>query len=176
MNHSLIGSEDESTNWYLVFKYLHIMAVVVCVGGLFARQRVRSQANNFRDIQSFASYGRAAHGIDTAMVIPGMFAILVFGVITGLIGRAPILGFLQGAPQNWLLVSNLLIISLLVVTGAIIAPRSRRLRSIVDRAAAIGEFTPELREAMDDQVVRWAHWYEEAVVVVIAALMVLKPF
>jgi uncharacterized membrane protein len=163
-------------NWYLVLKFLHIMAVIVSVGGLFARQLVRQQSKNMTDIRSFASFSRAARKIDTIMVIPGMSAILVLGIMVALIGDAPILGFLQGASQNWLLVSNLLIIGILVLIPTVLAPRSRRFEPILDAAITRGEITAELQEAANDRLMRWAHLYEEAAVVVIAALMVLKPF
>jgi uncharacterized membrane protein len=163
-------------NWYLVLKFLHIMAVIVSVGGLFARQLVRQQSKNMTDIRSFASFSRAARKIDTIMVIPGMSAILVLGIMVALIGDAPILGFLQGTSQNWLLVSNLLIIGILVLIPTVLAPRSRRFEPILDAAITRGEITAELQEAANDRLMRWAHLYEEAAVVVIAALMVLKPF
>jgi hypothetical protein len=44
------------------------------------------------------------------LVLPGNFAVILFGVIYGLMIGAPILGFLQGASRNWLLVSNLLLL------------------------------------------------------------------
>src|SRR5512141_1710021 len=118
-------------NWYLVFKFLHIMAVIVSVGGLFARQLVRGQAKHMRNIRSFAGFSQAAGRIDRLMVIPGMSAILVLGVIVGLIGDAPILGFLQGASQNWLMVSNFLIVGILVLIPTVLVPRSKRLEAIL---------------------------------------------
>jgi uncharacterized membrane protein len=98
-------------NWYAVVKFLHIVSVVVSVGGLFARQLVRQHAKKMNDVRSFATFSQAAGLIEKTMVIPGMAAILVFGVILSLIGHAPIFGFLQGAQQNWLLVSNILLIN-----------------------------------------------------------------
>src|SRR5215216_1563573 len=102
-------------NWYLVVKFLHVLAVIVCVGGLFARQLVRQHAKKTNDVQWFATFSKAAGKIENSMVIPGMMAIMVFGVILALIGGSPILGFLQGASQNWLLVSNILLIGILVI-------------------------------------------------------------
>ena len=39
---------------------------------------------------------------------------LVFGIILAIMLKWPIFGFLQGASQNWLLVSNLLLVIMLV--------------------------------------------------------------
>jgi uncharacterized membrane protein len=163
-------------NWYIVIKFLHIASVIVCVGGLFARQLIRQHANKTNDIQLFATFSQAAGKIENAMVIPGMTAIMVFGVILGLIGHSPILGFLQGASQNWLLVSNILLIGILVIIPTVLVPRGKKFEPLLQDALAKGQFTPELRTAMNDNTVALAHRYEEVALIIIAALMVLKPF
>jgi hypothetical protein len=48
--------------------------------------------------------------------------------------------------------------------------------SLLQTALAAGRVTPELRTALHDQTNRLAHQAEEIVVLVVAALMVLKPF
>ena len=159
-------------NWYFVVKFLHIASVIVCVGGLFARQLVRQQANKMNDIQSFATFSQAAGKIEKVMVIPGMAAILVFGVILGLIGHSPILGFLQGAQQNWLLVSNILLISAQIIIPTVFIPRGKIFEPLLQDALIKGQITPELRAAMNDNAVKLAHLYEEVALIIITALMV----
>ena len=163
-------------NWYAVVKFLHIVSVVVSVGGLFARQLVRQQAKKMNDIQSFATFSQAAGKIEKVMVIPGMAAILVFGVILGLIGHFPILGFLQGAQQNWLLVSNILLIGIQVIIPTVFIPRGKIFDPILQDALTKGEITPELRAAMNDNAVKLAHIFEAVALIIITALMVFKPF
>jgi uncharacterized membrane protein len=163
-------------NWYFVVKFLHIASVIVCVGGLFARQLVRQQAKKMNDIQAFAIFSQAAGKIERAMVIPGMAAILVFGVILGLIGHFPILGFLQGAQQNWLLVSNILLIGAQVIIPTVFIPRGKIFEPLLQDALTKGQITPELRAAMNDNAVKIAHIYEEVALIIITALMVFKPF
>jgi uncharacterized membrane protein len=163
-------------NWYFVVKFLHIVSVIVCVGGLLARQLVRQQAKKMNDIQSFATFSEAAGKIEKAMVIPGMAATLVFGVILGLIGHSPILGFLQGAQQNWLLVSNILLIGTQVIIPTVFIPRGKIFEPLLQDALTKGQITPELRAAMNDNAVKLAHLYEEAALIIVTALMVLKPF
>jgi uncharacterized membrane protein len=172
---NFIGKEKRM-NWYAVVKFLHIVSVVVSVGGLFARQVVRQHAKKMNDIQSFASFSQAAGKIEKTMIIPGMVAILVFGVILGLIGHFPILGFLQGAQQNWLLVSNILLIGIQVIIPTVFIPRGKIFDPILQDALAKGEITPELHAAMNDNMVKLAHLYEEVALIIITALMVLKPF
>lgn len=163
-------------NWYLVVKFLHIASVILCVGGLFARQLVRQSMKQAQDVRVFATLNEAAGRIERVMVIPGTNAILVFGIILALIGGMPMLGFLQGASQNWLLVSNLLLLGIVLLVPTVLVPRGRKFEPALRQALTQNEITPQLRAAMDDRVVRFAHIYEEAAVIIIAALMVLKPF
>ncbi len=163
-------------HWYPVVKFLHVIAVIVAVGGVFARQLLRRHAQQAGDIRSFATFSQAAGQVERLMVIPGMNAVLIFGIVLALIGGLPILGFLQGASQNWLLVSNLMLLSVVVIIPTVFVPRGRKFEPVLEAALAKGEITSELRAAMNDRTVRLAHWYEEFAVIAIAALMVLKPF
>jgi uncharacterized membrane protein len=163
-------------NWYLLIKFLHIIAVTMAIGGVIARQLIRQQAKKTNDIQLFATFSQAAGIIENVMVIPGMNAVMVLGVILALISRSPILGFLQGASQNWLLVSNLLLLGGLITIPTVFIPRGKKFEQLLQAALAIGQITPELRAAMNDNAVKIAHFYEEVSFIAIAALMVLKPF
>ena len=163
-------------NWYSVVKFLHIVAVIVCVGGLFARQLIRQHANKTDDIRLFADFSQAAGKIENAMVIPGMTAMMVLGVILVLISGSPILGFLQGATQSWLLVSNILLVGVLVIIPTVFIPRGKRFEPILQEALVKGQITSELRAAMNDNTVKLAHRYEEVALIIVTALMVLKPF
>lgn len=164
-------------NWYIIMKFFHIIAVIALVGGLFARQLVRRYAKKTNNIKEFATLMNAAGQIERILVIPGSAATLVFGVILSLIGGLPIFGFLQGATQNWLLVSNvLLVFALILLPMFIFFPRGKKFEPILQAALAKGEITTELRAAMDNKVVNLAHMIEEVSVIAIVALMVLKPF
>ena len=163
-------------NWYLVVKFLHITAVVTTVGGVFARELIRYHAMRAEDVQTFASFVRAAGKIDTAMIGRGMFAVLIFGIVLALIGGFPIFGFLQGASQNWLLAANILLLGIIVMVPMLLVPRGRKFEPILQAALAEGQITPELRIAMNVKVVRLAHLYEGFSLLVIMALMVTKPF
>jgi uncharacterized membrane protein len=163
-------------NWYLVIKFLHISAVIMAIGGVIARQVVRQQAKMTNEIQLFATFLRAAGKIESVMVIPGMNAVMVLGVILALISHSPILGFLQGASQNWLLVSNILLLGGLITIPTVFIPRGKKFETLLQAALSKGQITSELRAAMNDKAVKIAHLYEEVSFIAIAALMVLKPF
>jgi uncharacterized membrane protein len=163
-------------NWYSFFKFLHIVAVILMVGGIFARQLVRAIARDSADLKVIESLTKVAGRLDRTMVIPGGNLVVVFGIVLAVLLKWPIFGFLQGASQNWLLVSNILLVVIMVLVPTIFLPHNKRVESLLQTALAAGRVTPELRTALHDQTNRLAHQAEEIVVLVVAALMVLKPF
>ena len=163
-------------NWYNFFKFLHILAVIVMVGGMFARQLVRGIATKSEDVKVIASLTQVAGRLDRAMVIPGGNLVLVFGIILAVMLKWPLFGFLQGADKNWLLVSNVLLILAMILVGPVFIPYNKRLELIIQTALTGGRVTPDLNAALNDKTNRLAHLIEEVGVIVIAALMVLKPF
>jgi uncharacterized membrane protein SirB2 len=148
-------------NWYLIVKYLHILAVAITIGGMFARQLVR---------------GFAKRSDDITMVIPWSNLIFLMGIILALMQQWPVFGFLQGATQNWLLVSNVLLIIMLALIPTVFIPHNKKVESLLQTALAKGHITPELSAALNDKRNQRAHQAEEIIILVIAALMVLKPF
>jgi uncharacterized membrane protein len=160
----------------LAARFLHVLSAMVFIGGILARQIIRAVAEKTDDVQRFAILSQAAGRIESKMVIPGNMAVIVFGVILALIIGAPILGFLQGASRNWLLVSNVLLVIGFVNVPLIFLPRGKKFEPILQDAMAKGQMTAELRAALNDRVVRMAHLYELVMIVVIVYLMVFKPF
>ena len=163
-------------NWYLIVKFLHILAVTITTGGMFARQLVRGIAKKSDDVKNIATLTHVAHRIDRALIIPWSNAILPLGIILAVMAKWPLFGFLQGAPQNWLLVSNILLIVMLSLIPAVFIPHNKKVDSLLQTALAGGRVTPELSAALDDKKNKLAHHAEEIIILVIAALMVLKPF
>ena len=160
----------------LVVRFLHIASAIWFIGGVVARQIVRAYAKRTDNIQRFAIMSEAAGRIESTMVLPGNFAVIVFGVIYGLMIHAPILGFLQGAARNWLLVSNLLLLIGFFNVPLVFIPKGKLFDIALKDALAKGQMTPELHAQMDDQTVRIVHFIELAALGVITILMVFKPF
>jgi uncharacterized membrane protein len=163
-------------NWYLIIKFLHILAVTITIGGMFARQLVRAYAKKSDDVKAVASLTRVAVRIDRVMVIPWSNLMIIMGIILAIMLKWPIFGFLQGASQNWLLVSNILLIIMLTAIFTVFVPQNKRVESLLQTALSEGRITPELSAALDDNVNKLAHHVEEVVILIVAALMVLKPF
>jgi uncharacterized membrane protein len=163
-------------NWYLVVKFFHILAVAITVGGMFARQLVRSLARKSDSLDTVAALTHAAIRIDGTLVIPWSNLILIAGIILALMLKWPIFGFLQGAAQNWLLVSNILLIIMLALIPLVFIPHNKKVEILLHEAQAGGSFTPELSSALHDRRNSLAHLAEEIIILVITLLMVLKPF
>jgi len=102
--------------------------------------------------------------------------VVLFGAIYAVMIKAPILGFLQGADQNWLLVTNILVLLIPFPIVFFFIPRGKIFEPIMQDALAKGEVTPELREQLHDPAMRRVHLAEMIVVVFVVVLMVFKPF
>ena len=163
-------------NSVLVLRFLHIVSAIVFIGGIFARQLIRAFANKTDDVRVFAILSQVAGRIENFMVIPGNLAVILFGVLLALQTDAPILGFLQGASQNWLLVSNLLLGFGFLTVPLVFVPRGKQFDLALQNALAEGRMTLALRAAVDDKVIRVLHVVEIVLVVLIMGLMVFKPF
>ena len=161
---------------YNVIKFLHILSVTITIGGMFARQLVRALARQSGDVHAVASLTQAAVRIDRTLVIPWSTAILPFGVILAILLKWPIFGFLQGVSQNWLLVSNILLIIMLALIPTVFIPHSKKVEAALQSALAQGEVTPELSVVLIDWRNALAHLAEEGIILLITLLMVLKPF
>lgn len=163
-------------SWYLLLRFLHILSSIVFIGGIFARQAVRSRGKKATSIRELEAYFLAAGQIEKLMVIPGNMAVIVFGVVLAIMMKAPIFGFLQGASQNWLLVTNLMLVAGGLMVPLVFLPRGKIFDRQMQDALSRDEITPELRFHLDDAVVKRAHFLEMFLVVVIVILMVFKPF
>jgi hypothetical protein len=143
---------------------------------MFSRQLVRGYAKKIDDLKVIASLNRVAVGIDRIMVIPWSNVMIIMGIILAVMLKWPIFGFLQGASQNWLLVSNILMLIMLGTIFTIFVPHNKKIEAILQIALEEGRVTAELSSAMEDRTNQMAHFAEEIIILTIAALIVLKSF
>jgi len=163
-------------NWYLIVKLLHIIAVALTIGGMFARQLVRSLAKKNDDVNVVATLTRVAVRIDRMLVIPWSNIMIAMGILLAIMQKWPVFGFLQGASKNWLLLSNVLLVIMLILIGAVFVPYNLKVVALLESALTQGSVTPELAAALDDRGNNISHLFEEILILAVAALMVLKPF
>lgn len=163
-------------SWLKLFLFLHIMSSIMLVGGIFARQLVRNYAKNSLDVKVISELYNAAGRIETVMIRPFTMFVLLFGVIYAVMIKAPIFGFLQGASQNWLLVTNLMVLLIPFPILFFFLPRGKIFEPIMKDALAKGQITPELREQLHDPAIKRMHLVEIVGVMIVVFLMVFKPF
>jgi hypothetical protein len=146
------------------------------IAGLLGRTLTMWQASNATDVEKVKTLVQLAGYFERWMVIPGSLAVLGFGLVTAWLRGWPVLGFLQGSPVNWLLVSTLLYLSLIPVVIYVFLPRGKVFEAALEQAQARGMVTADLHAAFRDRAVAIAHAYELAATGAIVLLMVLKPF
>jgi uncharacterized membrane protein len=161
---------------YLTLRFLHLLAAIVFVGGIFARQAVRAMIPRATDVAAIVTLGQAAGAVERLMVIPGNLLVVVFGLILAVVARAPVLGFIQGEQSNWLLASIIIMVLLFPLVPVIFLPRGKAFDAALQEAVDHDEITPDLRAQIADPVVRLAHAAELLGLGLIVVLMVFKPF
>jgi len=146
------------------------------VGGIFARQIVRGYAKKSPDVKVISELYKAAGRIETVMIRPFTLFVVLFGVIYAAMIKAPIFGFLQGASQNWLLITNLMVLLIPFPIIFFFIPRGKIFEPIMQDALTKGQVTPELREQLHDPAMERMHLAEMVGVVIVVILIVFKPF
>jgi uncharacterized membrane protein len=157
-------------------KYLHIISAIIMIGGIIGRQLTRAQARRTRELAVFVALTVLAGRFELWMVQPGSLAIILTGVVLAKIQGWPIFGFLEGSPDNWLLVSILLILPIFLIIGLIFIPKGKQFGKLLEEAQNQGMITESLRKQYNDPLVKYGHYYEYISVMSIVYLMTAKPF
>jgi uncharacterized membrane protein len=157
-------------------KFLHVVAGFLMTAGVLGRGLAQLRAERTKEIGTLQVLVELIGRFDRFMVIPGSNAVFLLGLLTAWVAGVPILGFLQGARTNWLLVSLVLFGGIVVLVPTVFLPRGKVFGAALEEAVAAGSVTDRLGRALRDPVVRAAHVYEVVAILVIIWLMVAKPF
>jgi Predicted integral membrane protein (DUF2269) len=155
----------------LALKLLHVALAFAFVAGLVGRWLLLRRAARAAQIETAYLLSEAA-GPFEKLVIWGSMAVPLAGLLTAAVQGYPWLGLTTG----WMLVSFLLLLTTIPVIPLVFIPRGQAFAAEMQAARAAGGVTPGLQAAFRDRPVAAARTYEAAVVAVIVALMVLKPF
>jgi uncharacterized membrane protein len=149
---------------YLWLKLLHIAAVVMFLGNITTGLFWHRHAARTRDAKLLAHTMDGIIRSDRLFTVPGVFAIILAGVATAMVGRLPLLR------TPWILWSLILFAIAGVVFVARVAPLQQRML----RLARSESFSWEAYERLTRS---WELWGAIALLTPIAALvlMVLKP-
>jgi uncharacterized membrane protein len=158
-------------------KLLHVLAAFWFIGGLLGRDIAFWRARQGRNVHEVSALLQISDFFERWSVTSTSITVLIFGLVITFMGDWPLFGSPQGGAANWLLVS---IILSLIIGGAIgalrLVPRRKQREQAFLAALEQNSITPELRAALDDKVVNSFRKIELAVMVIIIALMVMKPF
>lgn len=159
-----------------LLKLIHIFTAIWMITGMVARNITLSRAASSSNLDTVRALMPVVAIFHRRFVIPGSEAVFVAGILTALAEGWPILGFLQGGASNWVLVSLLLYLTTIPLVIFVFVPRGKRFDAAYQDAIAKNTVTPELAAAFHDPAVWGARNYEVAIIAIIVALMVLKPF
>jgi hypothetical protein len=159
----------------LGFKLLHVLVAFWMTAGLVGRGVAQLRAEHNADVRSLQLLVELIGRFDRLMVIPGSSLVFILGLLTAWAQGLPILGFLQGARTNWLLISLVLWIGVFVLVPTVFIPRGKVFGALFEEAIKADRVTDRLSAALRSTVIRLAHIYEIAALLVIIFLMVTKP-
>ena len=157
-------------NWTDLVKLIHVGIAFALVTGLMGRWILLTRAARSDDVEAAYGLSEAAGPFERIVQLSGGSVVLA-GLVTAWSFGYPWLGLTTG----WMLLSVLLVIPIIVLIPTVFIPRGRVFEAAMADARAKGIVTPALRAAWRDPAVAFARRYELVTIVIIVALMVLKP-
>ena len=153
---------------YLIFKLLHVTAVIVFLGNIITGLFWHAHAARTRDPRLLAFTMDGIIRSDRIFTLPGVLAIIASGVAAAIHAGLPLLR------TPWIFGTLILFAISGLAFGFQVAPLQRRLRAMAEAGATGGAFEYARYHAL---AVRWEIWGALALLTPLAGLvlMVLKP-
>jgi uncharacterized membrane protein len=123
-------------DWFRLFKTLHVLSVIVLVGGAIMESIIGPIVAKARSVQEVRAYALLLYISENYLSLPAAIAIAVFGYLTA--DRA---GY--DLDTTWLLLGQILFYSIAVIAITVLRPAANRLYSLA-KAAPDGPVTPEI--------------------------------
>jgi hypothetical protein len=153
----------------------HAVAGVAFMAGIIGNWIVIGFAKRAESLDAMRVLLRAAAPFGM-LLTGGGISLSLLGVATAAALGRPLFGPLQGAGADWLFVSDVLMLPLLLVVAFVYPRVGRRIRGALDHAEVGGSLTPELASAWADPRLRLGRAYEFVAVSIVLGLMIAKPF
>ena len=159
-------------------RLVHALTGILLVAGLLGRWVALAQAEHAARADQLPAVRALlqASSVFERIVIPSSAVVLALGLLTAWSYGYPLLGSLQGGRDNWLPVSLLLFLGIFLLVPVVFLPKGRLFGAALDEAVTADRVTPGLVIAFGHPVVRGAHIYEFAAVIVVLVLMLTRPF
>ena len=152
--------------------FLHVAIAFWFVAGLLGRDITIAKARSSQDLTTIDELMELAGRFERFMVVPGSMAVLVAGLLAAWAQGRP----LAGSGNWWLLTSLVLYVGTFALVPLVFLPRGKVFERALADARERGVVTPDLVLAFRDRAVRWARTWETVMVLIVIALMVVKPF
>ena len=164
--------------FFAPLRLVHALLGVLLVAGVLGRWVALDHAHRAALRGDLASVQAllGASSVFERVVISTSMLVFIFGLLTAWSLGFPLLGFLQGASTNWLLVSVVLYLATILLVPTVFIPRGRAFGAALEDSNALGRPTPALLACFADPVTRVAHYIEVVAIVLVLALMIAKPF
>jgi len=160
----------------LIVKLVHILLGIGLVVGIVGRDVTLRRAAWADDLGTVHALLDVADVFERILVRPMSMLVVAVGLVSALLQGVPILGFLVGGTTNWLLASVVLFVAIVLLVPTVFLPRGRIFAAALAASDGQGVVTPELQAAFHDPAVERGRLAELIGLIVVIALMVLKPF
>jgi hypothetical protein len=150
------------------------MLAVAFIAGLLGRAVAFRQARTATTLDATATLLTLSDWFDRWLVVPGSVLVLLSGIVISWVGHWPLLTS-TGRP-SWLLISLALLLPPVSFIPSVLVPQRVRRQAALAVAMQVGRRTPELEAALSAPVVLRLRRLELVIVVMVFALMMLKPF
>lgn len=153
---------------YLLFKLVHIVAVIAFLGNIATGLFWHGHAARTRDPRILAHTMDGIIRSDRLFTVPGVVAIIISGVSAAIYGHLPILR------TGWILWTLVLFSLSGLIFMLRVAPLQRQLRALAETGVQSGSFEYARYHALAR---RWEGWGAVALLAPVGGLvlMVLKP-
>jgi hypothetical protein len=152
--------------------FLHVAIAFWFVAGLLGRDITIAKARSSEDLDVIGELMELAGRFERFMVVPGSIAVLVAGLLAAWAQGRPLAG-----SGNWCLLTSLVLyVGTFALVPLVFLPRGKVFERALTDARERGVVTPDLVLAFRDPAVRWARTWETVMVLIVIALMVVKPF
>jgi len=154
-------------DWFRLFKTLHVLSVIALAGGAVMESIIGPIVAKVRSVQEVRAYALLLYISENYLSIPAAIAIVIFGYLTA--DRA---GY--DLDTTWLLLSQLLFYTIVVIALAVLRPAANRLYRLA-KDAPDGPITQEIVEQLRKPLPAAMGALTSIMFIAIVYLMVSRP-
>jgi uncharacterized membrane protein len=159
-----LNTTDAPSNWFAVFKLIHVLVAVFWVGGGVLLTVLALWAHSKHDPEELATVARQAAWVGEKLFAPAGLIVLAMGITM-------VINDHIGFDTTWVII-GLVGYALTFTTGiAFLAPRAKRIAGLLETKGAAA---PETQAAIDEILL--ISRIDVGVLLIVVADMLMKPF